>query len=158
MCGVFAPVIGVLPSQFRAAQNEQVFGVVFFGGRCEIEGAGDNGLAVHDHDLVVRDGVLRVNQRGDAFMRQKIGRRILGGHVAFVEDRAHVHAALVGVHQRSRDFLGRKTVRLHQDVRLGCVQFGAHGGGASTGWREVDSDGGGVHAVCWRDSGKAKSE
>ena len=56
------PVVCVFFCQFSVLNHQQIFRVLFLRRLREIEGAGDYRLPVDDHDLVVSNRVLRVNE------------------------------------------------------------------------------------------------
>ena len=60
---ILRPVGGVFRGAFGIADHQQVLGVALIGGFGEIERAGERGLAVDDHDFVVSDGVLGVDEK-----------------------------------------------------------------------------------------------
>ena len=140
MCGVGLPVGRVLGGEVRAADDQQVLGVVLFGSRREVEAARNDGLAVDDHDLVVGDGVLGVDLRGDAGVNHEVRRRILLGPLALVEDDLNLDAPLVGIDRALAMGTLVKRVGLHQDRGLGGVEFLDHGLRAAAFRREVDLD------------------
>ena len=61
----------------RAASSitSSVLGVTFLRRFCEVETASENRVRINDHDLVMRNRVLRINECRHAFVQQKIGPR-----------------------------------------------------------------------------------
>src|SRR6266480_4092637 len=51
--------------------DQEILRVALLGGLGEVEGAGEHSRAVEDHDLVVGDGVLVVDEHGDVVIEQK---------------------------------------------------------------------------------------
>jgi hypothetical protein len=71
---------------------------------------------IHDHDFqdfVVRDGMLRIDQRLNASVRDKILRAVFRRALGLVQDYLRLHAAFVSVNEYFRDGLGCKTGGLH---------------------------------------------
>ena len=63
MAQVVLEVLAIGFVQFRAvAKDQQILGVAVFGGGGEIEAAGDDRAAVDQHDFVVSDLVLRIDE------------------------------------------------------------------------------------------------
>ena len=97
------PVLIVFHRQHLVVDHEQVLGVVFLGGFCEIERAGDDGFAVDDDDFVVGNRVLGVDQGGDAGMRDEVSLGVVLAPLAPVQDRLDLHAALFRIDEGFRD-------------------------------------------------------
>src|ERR1051326_324852 len=51
------PILSVALSQLRVVNDQQVLSVILLGGLGKIEGAGQDKVAVKDHDFVVSNGV-----------------------------------------------------------------------------------------------------
>ena len=66
MSPVGLPVLCVERRELLRSYDEQILGVFFLGGAGEVVGAGDDGRAVYHHYLVVGNGVLGVDERGNA--------------------------------------------------------------------------------------------
>src|SRR4051812_18047220 len=96
---VFVGLVEVWP----VADDEEVFGVGFFGAGGEVEAAGDDRLAIDQHDFVVGDGVSRVDERGDAGVGDEVGAGVLFRFLAFVEDDIDGDSAVVGLDKRVGD-------------------------------------------------------
>ena len=68
------PILYITLSQFPILNHEQVLRIIFLGSLGEIEGPGNHGLPVNDHDLVVGANVMYTT-RNKVSMR--IGRETL---------------------------------------------------------------------------------
>ena len=124
---VLVEVPDVLPDENPVAfQDQQVLGVFVLCGRGEVETAGDQHRTVDDHDLVVGDGVLGVDQDRDAGVGKEGGGGVPGGGVALVQDGLDLHAAFPGIKQRLGDRLRGEGVRLNQDLLPGAVDLRHH--------------------------------
>lgn len=99
MIGVELPIGQILLGDLPIANHQQILGIRLFRSRREVEGAGDDHLAVEDHDLVVGDGVFRVDSRGHAAIVQEVGHGILPGFLAVVEDDVDLDSSLVRTEQ-----------------------------------------------------------
>src|SRR6266498_5018773 len=97
------PVLGILRRQRLAAGDLDVLRILVLGGLGIIERAADDDLPIDDDDLIMGNGMLGIDQRGDPRIGQEIGRRVFVGAVALVEDGFYVHAAFFGIHQSFRD-------------------------------------------------------
>ena len=65
------PVFEVGFGQLLRTDDQEVLRVLFLGGLCEVERAGDDDRPVDEDDLVVGNGVLFVDVGRDAGIRQK---------------------------------------------------------------------------------------
>ena len=98
-------------------------------------------LTVDDHDLVMGDGMLAVDEYGKAVVGQEIGLRIVVADFALVEDDVDHDAALMGPQQGLGNVPVRETVGLDEDGLLGRIQGPYHGLGGAAFGREVDVNG-----------------
>ena len=90
-------IVVILGEQVRVILDDQeVLGVAFLGGLGEVEGARDHRRAVDHHDLVVGDGVLRVEVGWNAGVIKERRARLLLGPLALVQDHADLHAPFMG--------------------------------------------------------------
>ncbi len=96
---------------------------------------------VDDHDLIMGDFVLGVDEHRNAVVGHEIGPRVLVGEIALVEDDLNRNTALVGIHQGFENILVGEAIGLDEDRLPGGIE-GPHDGfgGAALG-REVDVDG-----------------
>lgn len=83
MFGVCEKVGDVFSDDGEVVDEEDVLGVSFFGAFGEVEATGDKLAAVQDHHFVVGDGVVRVDEGGDAGVFQKIRGAVAVGALAF---------------------------------------------------------------------------
>jgi hypothetical protein len=67
------PVLRVLRGQSWIPNDQQVLGVLLLGRLGEVEASRDDDLAVDNHDLVMRDGVYRVDLGRHLLIRQEVG-------------------------------------------------------------------------------------
>ena len=72
--------------------------------------------AVDDHDLVVGDGVLGVDQRRDARVQQEVGREYFSVRWLLSRMTCDLHAPLVGIDQGLGDRGRGEAVGLDEDV------------------------------------------
>ena len=75
------PVLRVLCRQSGIPNDQEVLGILLLGGLREVEASREDGFAVDDHHLVVRDRMLGVDYRRHPLIRQEIGRGIFFGSV-----------------------------------------------------------------------------
>jgi hypothetical protein len=90
------PVGRVLGGQGRIAKEQHVLRMLLLSRLGEVEASRDDGFAVDDDDFVKGNGVFRVDHGRHALIGQKIGRGILLGALALVEDDLYLDAAPVG--------------------------------------------------------------
>lgn len=67
------PVFQVKGGELWIIDDQQIFGVLFFGCLGEIEGTREDKMAVDHHDFVMGDGMFRIDQDGNSFMGEEIG-------------------------------------------------------------------------------------
>jgi hypothetical protein len=84
MALVASPIFSILGSKLFVVNNEKVFCVLFFCGFCEVERSGDDDFVVYDHDLIVRDGVGRIDSCRNAGIGQEISGGVFVGLLASV--------------------------------------------------------------------------
>ncbi len=134
------PVFGVLGSQGRVVNDQQVFRVVFFRLLREIERAGQNGMTVDNNYFVVSDRMPVVDESRDAVVLRESRRGVFVGLVALVQNHLYVHAPLVCVRESLGDWRGREGVGLNEHRRSGFGQRINDGLGAPAFRREVNLD------------------
>jgi hypothetical protein len=122
MLDVRLPVLGVLRRQRLVPDDQHVLGVLLLRRLGEIETPRDNGLAVENHHLIMRDGMFGINHRGHALVGQEVGRGVFLGPLAFVEDHLHRHTPLVAVEQCFGDRGGGEAVGLDKNADLGVTK------------------------------------
>ena len=83
------PICHVAGGQFWVTNHEKIFSVRFLSGLREIERPRQNYLPVNDHDFVVGDCVLRVDEHGDSRVGHEVRRGILLGALALIQDHAN---------------------------------------------------------------------
>lgn len=110
-----------------ALEDLQVLGILLLRGPGKIEGTGDQGAAVDDDDLVVGDGVGRVDKGGDAGMGDKVSRGVFLSALAPVQDCYDPDAALAGSDEGLGDRLAGKGIGLQQDLPGGCIDLSDNG-------------------------------
>ena len=101
---VNAEILPIESSQFGAAlDGKEVLGVVRLGGLREVEAACDDGFLIDDHDFVVSDGMLSIDEDFQPFLNasRHIGTQI--DFVGLVEDELHFHATVMGINQSFDD-------------------------------------------------------
>src|SRR4051794_28642620 len=115
-----------------APNHQQVLGVLFLGLGGEVETAGEEGLAVEKHDLVVSDGVMRVNERCQALFKEvgELGVGLL--LVAVVENEVDVDAAQFGLDESLGNGPGGERVGQDQDLTASPLDLADDGVGAAT--------------------------
>jgi hypothetical protein len=70
MTAVPIPVIKIQLSKVSRSNDQEILRVLLLGRFCEVKGAGDDGVLIDDHDLIVGDRVLGIDIGGDsAFTR-----------------------------------------------------------------------------------------
>ena len=90
------PILKVAGSQCLVVVDHEIFRVVLLRGLGEIEGAGNNKLFVNDHDFVMSDRVLGINEGRDSLICQKISRGIFCGLITLIQDHFHMNSSLMG--------------------------------------------------------------
>ena len=103
--------------------DQQVLGIAVFRIVCEVETAGDQRVAVDQHDFVVSNRMLGINVGLNSRMRQEIGGGILLGSLTLVEHHDHSHSALMGEFQGLRDRCRSKRIGLDQNQPLGVINL-----------------------------------
>ena len=93
------PVLKILSGQSGVMDDKEILCIAILSGLCEIETPRDECRPVYNHDLVVSNGMLGINERLDSSMREKVGRRVFFGSLAFIEDDAHMHPSFLGKQQ-----------------------------------------------------------
>ena len=76
------PVLGVLISQCLVPDDQHVFGILLLRRFGEVKTAREDGLAVDDHHLIMRNGMRGINLCGDALVGQEVGRGVFLGALA----------------------------------------------------------------------------
>lgn len=109
------PVLDVPLGQGLIPNHQQVFGVLFLSRSGEIEGPGNNGFPIDNHDLVVGDSVGSVNQGWDSRMSQEIRRGILVPPLALIQDDLDLDPSLMGGQEGFSDRGRCEGVSLNQD-------------------------------------------
>jgi len=117
-----------------ALHDQQVFGIPLFGRLGEVEGAGDQGAAVDDHDLVVGNGMGRVDKGGDAGMGDEVCRGVFLPALAPVQDRFDPDPPLAGIHEGLCDRPGGEGICLKQDLTGGGIDLSDDGLGGLPPW------------------------
>jgi hypothetical protein len=129
---MFPPVLNIEAGQFLVPNDEEIFRVLLFRGRGEIERPRDDDLLIDDDHLVMGNGVCSVDPYGDSRIHEKGNRGILLRSLALVQDDLHFDPSLMGAQQGLRNGSGGKGVRLDKNGSLGIVQrFGDRGGAVS---------------------------
>ena len=96
------PVLRVLCGQCLVPDDEQVLRVLLLRRLGEVEAPGEHRLAVDDHHLVVRNGVVGIDHGRHALIGEEVGGGVLLTTLALVQDDLHLHATRVGIEQRLR--------------------------------------------------------
>ena len=93
------PVLDVLFGQDGVVDHQQILRVVLL--RCfgEVEGTGEDYAVINDHDLVVGNRVLGVNERRDAAVLEEIGFRVFLCPLAMIQNYLRFNAVPMRVHQ-----------------------------------------------------------
>lgn len=86
------PILEATRRQRDVTDLLQMFRVRGVGCLGEVEAARDHDRIVNQDDLVVGDGVLRIDERRGTSAGKKVGLRVVRGALALVQD---VHSALV---------------------------------------------------------------
>jgi hypothetical protein len=97
------PVLAILIRQCLVPDDQHILRVLFLGGLGEIERPGDDELLIYDHDLVVGDGMLRVNHGWHPLVGQEVSRGVFFAALALVENDLDSHATSVRIEQRLGD-------------------------------------------------------
>jgi len=119
MTPVELPVLQVQRREILRFYDEQILGVLFLGSAGEVVGAGDDGRAVYHHYLVMGNGVLAVDERGNAGIGEERRGGISLGPLALVEYRLHLDAPFVSIDQGLSDRGAREGIGLHEDFGPG---------------------------------------
>ena len=82
-----------------AFDDKQVFGVFMLGLVGEIEAARDQGAPVDNHDFIVGDGVMGINERGQAVFQKNVQIGVALHLIALVEEDFDIHPAFFGFDQ-----------------------------------------------------------
>jgi hypothetical protein len=117
----------ILLGEDRVVDYQQVLRVMLLRRSGEVEGAREDHAVIDDHDLVMRNGVLGVNERRDAAVLDEIRLRVFLRPLAMVQDHLHLEAAPMRVHQGFGNRRGSKAVGLHQHAVGRVVQGVSHG-------------------------------
>jgi len=117
-----------------ALQDQQVFCILLFCCPGEIKGAGNQGAAVNNEDLVVGNGMRRIDIGWNARMGDKIGRGVLCLTLASVQDGFNPEPTFAGIYEGLGNRRAGKRVGLQQDLATGCIDLPDNGlGGAASG-------------------------
>ena len=106
-----------------ALDDDEVLGVVRFGARREIEAAGDDRSAVDQHDLVVGDGVMGVDDRRQFLLEEEGQFGVRHFFVAVIEDDVNVHCSRLGVRQGLSDGVGGESIGEHENFAAWPSRF-----------------------------------
>ena len=140
MSQVFLPIVRIFFGERRVLNDQQVFRVAFLCRFGEVETSRQNRVRINHHDFVVGYGVLRINPRRHAGMKQEIGFRVFVPALALVEDDLDFHPALFGVHQRLCNRRRREGIRLDEHGGLGLAKLPNDGFRAAAFRREINLD------------------
>ena len=132
MAFVDMPVLRILTSQHRMLNHQHVLGIMLLSGPGEVEAARNHRITIDDHDLVVGDSVLGVDQGADACMGDEVGLAIFLGPLGFVQDHFDMDTTLMRIHQGFGNRFAGEAVCLDQDVGFGLAQLLNHRLRAST--------------------------
>src|SRR5215211_2039247 len=72
MLAMRLPVLGILCREGLVLDDQQVLRILGLGRLREVEASRDDGFAVDDHHLVVRDRMLGVDQRRHSLVREEV--------------------------------------------------------------------------------------
>lgn len=144
MFGVKLPIPGVFGRNRRIIDDQEVFRVGFFCPLGEVERAGNDGLPVDHHHLVVRDAVFGVYVGWHSGIFEKVGGTVFLGALARVEEDRDLHAALVRINNCLGNGCAGETVSLNQDRPFGFGQFVGNRVGATAIRRKENFDFGSV--------------
>jgi hypothetical protein len=121
MLHVCLPGLRVLGRQ-GFVTDEEVLGILLLGRLRKVKAPRDDDLVIDDHDLVMGDGVVRIEHGLDALVRQEVGRGALLRALTLIEDDLHLDATFVGVKQRFGDRRRGEGIGLDQNAPLGIAQ------------------------------------
>ena len=110
------PIRDVPLGQSLRSDHKQVLGVVLFRRFREVEAAGDDRRLVDDHELVVSDGMSRVDVRGDGRMGGEVCGAILFLPLRPVKDDLNMHASLMRINKGRGDRRGSERISLDEDL------------------------------------------
>ncbi len=97
---VMKKVVAIAAKQFRIPlYNQEVFRVFPFGLVGEVETAGNQRLLVDNHDFVVGDGVVGIDEWAEALFEKDVHVGIFFDLIAAVEEDFYFDAPLFGVNQ-----------------------------------------------------------
>jgi hypothetical protein len=99
--------------------DQQVFCIFLFCGLGKIEGAGNQGAAVYNDNLVVGNGMDRVDIGRNARMGDKVCRGVLCFTLASVQDGLDPDPSLSCIDEGPCDRCAGKRVGLQQDLAMG---------------------------------------
>jgi hypothetical protein len=108
---------------------------------------------VDNHELIMRDGMVGVAHREYALVGQEVGRGVLRGALALIEDDLDPHAACVGVEQRGGDGCRGEAVRLDLNAGLGSTDGVGHQLCTVPAWGEAH---GRPAGRCWLRGGRGR--
>jgi hypothetical protein len=117
-----APVLDVLLGDRGIVDQNQILGVVLLRRLREIEAASYHRLAVNDHNLVVCNRVLRVDQYGHIGVFKKRRAGVTPARVALVQDDADIDTAFPGINDGFCDWRRSETIRLNENLMLCRVE------------------------------------
>lgn len=122
MLGVCHPVAEITARQGGIVDNQEVLRVMLLRSFGEIERTCNHDMLVDHHDLIMRNRMSRIDERNDATIAKKGGRRILFRPLAFIENDLNPDAPTRGLYQGFGDGRGGERVCLHKNTRLGSPQ------------------------------------
>src|SRR5262249_29664599 len=102
--------------------QDQVLGIVLFGCLREIKAARYDRLPVNDHDFVVCNRVLGVDQHRHVCVFKKSRPRVTSARIALVQDDADIDTALPGINDGFCDWRRSETKRLNENLMLSRVE------------------------------------
>ena len=114
------------------SNDKKILCVGFFCAAGEIETARDEREPVDEDHLVVRDGMLGIDQGGDAGVDEKVSRRILLCLLASIQDGENRDASIMCFDARCGYRFGSERIGLNEDLALRLVEFIDDSGSAAT--------------------------
>jgi hypothetical protein len=113
------PVLRALGRQRFVPDDQHILRVLLLRRLGELETPREDGFAVDNNHLIVRDGMIGINRRGHPLVGQEVGRGVFFVALTLIQNHLHRHAALVGVEQCLGDGGGGEAVGLDENAGLG---------------------------------------
>lgn len=138
---MLVPVVYIGPGQVFGFDDQEVFSILLLSRPGEVKRPGDNRLSVDNHNLIVGDGMGRINIGRDANVSQEGGGGVFLGPLAFIHNGLNLYPPFMGSKEGLGYRLGSERIGLDQDFHLGSVDLPDNSLSATSMGAEIDLGG-----------------